>query len=139
MKTTNKTTTLNCSHNTAGLILILIGSLFAFIGCTQLYKTIGLTDEQAADQVAKDQSDRQQIIEGIRFTTTELITTAIAGIGAIASGILAKWLGTERKITTALITGIEAVESVNVKESVQAKATAAGVETALHSRVLSLT
>jgi len=132
-------TVLKCSQTTATFLFILIGSLFIFIGCEQLYKTIGLTDEQTAAQVAKDQADRQKIVEEIRLTTTELITTTIAGLGAIASGFLAKWLDTERKITTALITGIEASNDTTVKESVNKTATAAGIEPKLHKRVLSLT
>jgi len=121
------------------IIFILIGVLFILTGCAQLYKIIGLTDQQTADQIAKDQTARQKITEEIRLTTTELITTAIAGLGAIASGFLAKWLGTERKITTALITGIEATNDTSTKKTIQNKATAAGIEPQLHKRVLALT
>lgn len=132
-------TPLRCKHNTAGLILIASGVLFLLIGCTGLYKTIGLTEEQAAAQTAKDQAATQQITNQIRLTTTELITTSIAGAGAILSGLLAKWLGTERKITTALITGIESAKNDTVKETIHAKATAAGIEPLLHARVKALT
>lgn len=121
------------------IAFILIGSLFCLAGCAQLYKLIGLTDEQTQDQLTKDQADRQQIIEGIRLTTTELITTAIAGVGAIASGFLAKWLGTERKITKVLITGVEKATSNAAKEQIQKQALAAGVESQLHKRVQALT
>lgn len=132
-------TLLQCSQKTAVILFILIGSLFIITGCAQLYKFIGLTDEQIADQVAADQVDRQKIIQGIRLTTTEIITTAIAGIGAIASGFLAKWLGTEKKINKALITGIESANGHSVKETVKNNAMAAGVEPQLHTRVKALT
>jgi len=134
-----QSTVLRCSQKTAVFAFILIGSLFCLAGCAQLYKFIGLSDEQTADQVAADQADRQKIIEGIRMTTTEIITTAIAGLGAIATGILAKWLGTERKITTAMITGIEDAHASDVKASVKRNATAASVESKLNARVKALT
>ncbi|MBA7653066.1 hypothetical protein ES703_60907 [subsurface metagenome] len=121
------------------ILFILIGSLFCLAGCAQLYKLIGLSDEQTADQVAADQADRQKIIQGIRLTTTELITTAIAAAGAIASGFLAKWLTTEKKITTAMITGVEKSNDKNVKESIKDESLLAGVQPQLHARVKSLT
>lgn len=136
---TKKPTFLACNYHTAGIIFILLGCVFLFVGCTQIYRILGLTDEQAAQQTAQDQETRQELIQEFRLTTTELVSSAIAGAGAILSGLLAKWLGTERKITTALITGIEAADVGNVKESISAKATAAGVETKLHARVLALT
>jgi len=121
------------------ITFIFIGSLFTLAGCTQLYKIIGLTNQQAADQVTADQTSKKQIIEDIRLTTTELITTAIAGLGALATGFLAKWLSTEKKITKVLITGIEQSNDTTVKESVQTRASAAGVEPLLHARVKALT
>ncbi|MBA7645778.1 hypothetical protein ES703_53536 [subsurface metagenome] len=132
-------TFLRCSQTTATFLFILIGILFLCIGCEQLYKTIGLTDEQIQNQVTQDQAAQKQIIEGIRLTTTELITTAIAGIGAIASGLLAKWLNTERKITKVLITGIEDSDQNTTKETVQTRALAAGIQPKLHARVKALT
>lgn len=139
MYTTPPTATLNCKHNTAGLIFIAIGSIFILVGCTKLYDSLGLNPEQTAAQVAEDQEAIQKIIGQTRITTTEIITTALAGVGAILSGLLAKWLGTERKITTALITGIEAADPGAVKEEVQKKAIAAGVEPQLHAKVVALT
>lgn len=118
---------------------ILIGSLFTLAGCAQLYKFLGLTKQQTQNQIEKDQTDRQKIIEGIRLTTTELITTAIAGAGAILSGILAKWLGTERKITNTLITAVEKSATDTVKETIHNFAGTAGIEPQLHKRVKALT
>lgn len=134
-----QSTVLRCSQKTAVILFILIGSLFILIGCEQLYKMIGLTEQQTAAQIAQDQEAAQQIIQQVRWTTHEIITTALAGAGTILSGLLARWLGTERKITTALITGIEKTNNSNVKESVNRTATAAGVEPQLHTRVVALT
>lgn len=139
MLSTKKETLLRCSQTTATFIFILLGSLFILTGCSQLYKMIGLSPEQAAEQTAKDQESRGELVNQFRTTTSELVSYAIAGIGSIASGFLAKWLGTERKITAALITGIESAGEMGAKESVKAKATASGVESALHARVLKLT
>lgn len=121
------------------ITIIVLGALFVLIGCGQIYKKLGLTPDQAADQVAADQQATSAILDQTRTTTTEIITTIIAGLGATASGILAKWLNTERKITKALITGVESNPTGNVKKSIEAKATAAGVEDTLHARVLKYT
>ena len=107
-------TILRCSQTTATILFILVGSLFLIAGCAQFYRSLGMSADQVLEQVAADQQAKEQIFQGIRYTTTEIITTAIAGLGAIASGFLAKWLGTERKITKVLITGIEAADSGSI-------------------------
>lgn len=130
---------LKCTHNTAGTIFIVLGALFVLTGCGQIYRTLGLTEEQTQEQLAQDQNATQQIIQQVRWTTHEIITTGLSGIGAILSGLLARWLGTERKITTALITGVEKAADTTAKEEIQKAATAAGIEPQLHSRVVALT
>ena len=50
-----QSTVLRCSQKTAMILFIFIGSLFCLAGCAQLYKLIGLTPEQTADQIGKDQ------------------------------------------------------------------------------------
>ncbi len=132
-------TLLKCSRTTATILFILIGSLFVFAGCAQLYRSIGMTEDQVNEQVAADQQVRGSIVNTIRTTSTDMISTALAGLGAIVSGFLAKWLGTERKITKALITGIETNDSKSTKEAVRALSIVAGVEKKLHKRVASLT
>ena len=135
----NHQTILRCSHSAAFLIFFTIGGLFTYVGCSQIYKIIGLTDDQVATQVAADQTDRQKIIEGIRITTTDIILTTIAGLGAIASGFLAKWLGTEKKINKAIIAGVESAGNPSAKEAIHKAAVAAGIQSKLHARVKSLT
>lgn len=132
-------TVLNCSTKTAALLFILIGLLFCLTGCVQLYKLLGLTDEQTQEQISQDQETIIRTITTTRNTAADIITTAVAGLGAIASGFLAKWLGTERKITKAIITGVEEANGISVKESVQRNATAAGIQPQLHARVKALT
>ncbi len=135
----NKPTILQCSHRTAYVTFILIGSLFILAGCAQVYKALGLTEEQIDEQVSEDQQTIIKTITQVRTTTAEIITTALAGLGTIASGFLAQWLGTERKITAALITGIEKAAPGSVKETVHQKATDAGIEKQLSKRVAALT
>lgn len=132
-------TTLYCTQKTAAILFILIGLLFTFAGCAQLYKFLGLTEQQTQEQISKDQKTIIRTITQVRTTTAEIITTAIAAIGTIATGFLTRWLGTERKLTSTLIRAIESADPASVKETVKAKATAAGLESLLHARVLKLT
>lgn len=136
---TPKTAVLNCTRTTATILFLLIGTLFIFTGCAQLYKILGLTEEQTEEQVSEDQKTIVRTITQVRTTTGQIITTAVAALGTIASGFLAKWLGTERKITAAMITGVEAASNETVKESITKKATSAGVESKLNARVQALT
>ena len=69
----------------------------------------------------------------------KLATIAASTIGAVLSALLAKWLGTERKITKALITGIEDNNADQTKLFVKGRADAAGIEPQLHTRVKALT
>lgn len=104
-----------------------------------MYRAIGMDEEQVTTQVQKDQTVITKILDTTRATTTEIILTALSGLGAILSGFLAKWLGTERKITKALITGIEDAEQTSVKGHVRDSATQLGVQQILEKRVRSLT
>ncbi len=130
---------LRCSHQTAFVIFLLIGTLFILTGCAAAYKALGLTEEQIHEQVDKDQKVIIRTITTVRTTTADIITTALAGIGTIASGFLAKWLGTERRISRALITGIEKAAPGSVKDTVHQKATDAGIQKQLSRRVAALT
>lgn len=134
-----QTSTLQCRHQTAGLIIIIIGLLFITIGCEKLYRTIGLTEQQTTEQLAQDRAAIEGILNTSRSQLYDIIMTIIAGTGATLSGVLAKWLKTEKKITKAIIQGVEAAEQTTVKAAIQEKATAAGVEAKLKVRVNALT
>lgn len=127
------------NKNTAALILIILGSILLLAGCTQLYRTIGLTPNQVQQQTALDQAAIQLTIEQARTHFWQIVSATIGGAGTILSGLLARWLGTERKITAAMITGIEKAPQNAVKQSITAKAVAAGVEPKLNARVRALT
>ncbi len=132
-------TILRCSQTTATILFIIIGALFIITGCRGIYQKLGMTPDQVDAQVAADQQTITQILDQSRTSTTQIITSAIAGLGAIASGILAKWLGTERKITDTLITTIESNSNAVLKEMIQAKAKKRGIEPKLAARVKALT
>ena len=134
-----QSTVLPCSQKTAVILFIIIGSLFTITGCAQLYKLIGLTEKQTQDQLDQDQETIIRTITLTRNTAADIITTAVAGLGTIASGFLAKWLGTERKITKAMIAGVEKSKNPDTKQSITTAALAAGIEPQLHKRVKALT
>ena len=124
---------------TLAMALICLGVLFSITGCTQIYKLIGLTEEQTNEQVDLDRQVITRTITEVRTQAADLITTAVAAAGTIASGLLATWLGRERKITKALIVGIENSPELDTKKNVRNAAISAGVEKALHKRVEALT
>ena len=133
------TSTLYCTQTTAFFLFLLIGSLFIFAGCTQVYKILGFTEEQIDEQVSEDQETIIRTVTIVRTTAADLITTIVAGLGTVASGFLVKWLGTEREIVKALIVGIEKSSADNVKETVHKKATDAGIQSQLSKRVAAYT
>ncbi len=124
---------------TIALSLICLGILFTMVGCAQMYKMLGLTEKQTTDQVSEDQKIIIRTISEVRTTAADIISASVAGLGALASGLLARLLGTERKITKALITGIEKTPDLDIKKNVMAEALTAGVEKKLHKRVSALT
>lgn len=135
----NHQTIIRCSQTTAAILFITLGSLFTLAGCAGMYRILGMSDEQATVQVQKDQEIIIKTVETVRDTTNELIATALAGLGAIASGFLAKWLGTERKMTKALIIGVEGSDPETVKDNIRTQAVKAGVQKQLDHRVQALT
>ena len=152
---------LRCSRTTA---LITIGAsicLFILIGCQSLFRSAGLTNEQAAEQTTQLKAaltdataaaitDIQTgLAEGHDLKTIavktgsvflwKIIAAAGATAGIVLNGLLAKWLSTEKKISKTLITGIESNNTNDLKKTIQTKAIAAGIEGKLHSRVKALT
>lgn len=152
---------INCSPRTATIIIFTTIFLFILIGCASLFRTAGLSDEQAAAQVAELKSalegaataaiaDIQTgLAEGHDLKTIavktssaflwKIIAAAGATVGVVLNGLLAKWLSTEKKINKVMITGVEETNDTNTKEAITAKAGAAGVEPQLHARVKALT
>ena len=154
-------TFLRCSRRSAVLILATIFLLFLAIGCAAMLRKTGL-DQPEADQIAADAQSamaaaaadavdniKTGIAQGKPLPAIATETASVFGwklaaiaastIGAVLSALLAKWLGTERKMTAALITGIEKTNNITTKEYIQKKAIAAGVQDQLDRRVQALT
>ncbi len=154
-------TFLHCSPRTAALVLAAIFLLFLTIGCAAALRKTGL-DQAEADRIAaaaherlshaaaqaveniKEGLDQGHDLKTIAVKTSsafawQLATIGASTIGAVLSGLLAKWLGTERKISAALITGIEKNPSNSVKDSVNEASIRAGIQPQLHRRVQALT
>lgn len=152
---------LNCSRRTATLIIFASIFLFVLIGCQSLFRSAGLTPEQAAQQTAQLKSALEGaatsaiaeiqtgLEEGhdlktiaVKTSSTfiwKIITAAGATIGVVLNSLLAKWLTTEKKINKAIITGVENHEAGDVKASIKHAALAAGIQSKLHARVKALT
>lgn len=152
---------LKCSRTTAIITIAASICLFLLIGCASLFRSAGLTDEQAAAQTAELQkvitlagSEALETIQSglseghdlktiaVKASSTSLwkiIAAAGAALGIVLNGLLAKWLSTEKKITTAVITGVEDAHASDVKASIKRNATAAGIESKLSARVKALT
>ncbi|MBA7647988.1 hypothetical protein ES703_55767 [subsurface metagenome] len=152
---------LRCSRNAALAVVTITIVLFILIGCQALFRSAGLTDEQAAAQTAELKAALEGaatdaiadihtgLAEGHDLKTIavkassaflwKMIAAAGATVGVVLNGLLAKWLSTEKKMNKAIITGVESNPTGNVKESIEAKAIALGVETKLHARVKALT
>lgn len=152
---------LNCSRTTATIIIFATIFLFILIGCQSLFRSAGLTDEEATLQIAQLEAavadattaaiaDAQaglaagHDLKTIAIRTSsafiwKIIAAASASVGVVLNGLLAKWLSTEKKITKTLITGIENNDSQTTKEAVRLTAIAAGTQKQLRKRVASLT
>lgn len=119
--------------------LIFLGVLFLLIGCGPIYKSLGFTDVEAEEQVAKDKAEIIDAIENSRAIFWQTVSGALAGLGAIVSGLLGKWLSTERKVSSTLIKGIETAKAESVKETVHKLSVVNGVEKTLAKRVDAIT
>lgn len=119
--------------------LAIITICFATVGCAGVYKAIGLTQEQTAEQVGEDQVMYVRLIEQGRGVFWQVATAVLGGLGTVATGVLGKYLHTERKITKAAILGIERNDGKDVKGAVKDAAKKLGVTQPLAKRVDKIT
>ena len=156
-----QSTVLNCKTSTAKIVILAIAGLFLLIGCTSLLRSSSMTQTEAAQEKARLEHAlvaaaaeavadiHTGLAEGHDIKTLALTTgseflwkmiaAGASTAGLILSGLMAKWLGTERKITKVLITAIENTDNNIIKETVHKKALDAGVEPKLAARVQALT
>ncbi len=142
-------------------LLIISIACSMFYGCAAMYRRMGYS---AIDAEAEAQTDRDAIAaavtEGItagqleKAERTEYIQAKLkaarsglwqalaAGVAAL-SGVVTTTFGyllkRERKVTAAVITGVEKANSESTKASIKLTALAAGVETTLNKHVRALT
>lgn len=157
----NHQTILHCQKSTAIFIITTTTLLFLLIGCASLFRSAGLTDDQAAEQTAQLKTALSDaataavadittgLAEGHDLKTIaarassaflwKIIAAAGASAGIVLNGLLAKWLGTEKKINKAIITGVENSNDKSTKTAIRTAAIAAGIEPKLHARVQTLT
>ncbi len=121
------------------ICLVVIALLFCTIACEGMYKAVGFTQPEAAEQAGKDKEAAKVAIEQGRVLIWQLVTATIGSVGTIATILLGKWLKTERTITATIIRGVEKADEGKVKAAVSKLATAAGVEAKLNKRVNKLT
>jgi len=121
----------------AGLAVVVI--CFVIIGCGTIYKVVGLDEQQAATQQAKDAEVIISVVEQGRELAWQLATLGVAAVGTIVTGFLGKWLKNEKALTAAVIAGVEKTDKAGVKASIRSVALDAGVEGLLHKRVKKLT
>ena len=153
-------TFLRCSRQTATVTIFAIFLLFLILGCASMLRKAGMTNDQPTDQaaqitaalgdaaaeavadiptgLAQDKDLPALATDTASAFAWKIAAIAASTIGAVLSALLAKWLGTERKITQAMITGIEKAPNNNVKESVKDEAFLAGIQNELHARVKAL-
>lgn len=119
--------------------LVGIGLCFVLIGCAEVYRAAGMSDEQAAEQIDRDREALLEAAGPASALAWQLATAGVSAVGAILTALLGKWLGDERKLSAAVIHGVERSAKGNVKQTVQATAETAGVQEKLAKRVQKLT
>ncbi|GAI72736.1 unnamed protein product [marine sediment metagenome] len=93
-----------------------------------------------ADELVKDDSLRTfQIVQEGRTIFWQAATAVMGSLGAVVSVLLGKYLSVERKMSKAMIMGIEGVEGTGVKGKVAKQAARYGVDNPLKRRVAKLT
>jgi len=112
---------------------------FAVIGCGGLYKAIGLPPEIVEAEVEKDAVVIQAAVEQARDTFWPIVSASIGAAGTLLTGLLAKLLSTERKITGAMIAGVEKSNDGNAKKAITVESLKRGVGVQLNKRVRKLT
>lgn len=120
----------------AGIVSMFVAVIV--IGCGTLYKTLGLPPEQVEVQVAKDAVIVEAVVEQTRNTFWPILSAAIGCAGTLVSALLAKLLVTERKMTGAMIAGVEKAGNGDAKKAVTVESLRRGVGVQLAKRVRKL-
>lgn len=109
--------------------------LFVLAGCAAMLEKLGMSPQEAAESAEKMGAAAVETARRVGGPAGELIALAVATAGAVLSGILAKLLLGERKISRVIIQGVEAADVEAVKVAVAAAANDAGISGAVDRRV----
>ena len=120
-------------------LCIPIGFTTSLLGCATWYEQMGFTKDESQALAAKDRTKFLEVKQQADSIFWESMSVAIAGAGTLLSGLLGKYLLSERKISKAVILGVENAANDEVKATIEKTAIALGVEDKLSKRVESLT
>lgn len=118
-------------------VLLLICALCLASCSAGVYRSLGVPTTQAEAYAREDQARVDLVIGQIRDTTWEVVSTALAALGAVLSGFLAVKLRRTASIADAVIDGVELAADPGVKKKVRQVAVARGAEGLLHARLAS--
>lgn len=121
------------------LCLMIITGLFLVVGCGSFYKILGVPPAEVDKLVQDDSLRTLQAVQEGRTIFWQAATAVMSSLGAVVSVLLGKYLQVERKMSKAMIMGIEKVEGNTVKGEVAKQAARYGVDDSLKKRVIKLT
>ena len=122
-------------RNVVCWLLILGGFAYLLVGCADVYRSLGMTDEEAVEQQGKDTVEIIKAIESGREVFWQAATAIVTGLGAVISAVLAKWLGTEKKVSGAAISAVVRDGNGDVLKLLRAEAAAQGVGKTMANRI----
>lgn len=112
---------------------------FGILGCTKLYKAVGVSDKTIQVWQADDELQIVENVGEVRTIFWESVSAGVALLGGLASGYLGLKLRTSNKINTAVILGVEKKGDETTKAVIHAEAVELGIADALHTKVKLLT
>jgi len=138
------------TRSTLGTILILCGVLCLCAGCYGMYRSWGMTDAQATQQVKSDATVAGTVLGAAGVAAAgaatggwawlwPLITATIGGVGTILTGWLAKKLNVANDLNATVIAGVESAADPTTKAAIYNASLLRGNAAALHARVKRLT
>jgi len=96
---------------------------------------IGIPESEVSKLVEDDSVRTLRIVQEGRTVFWQAATAILGSLGTAVSVLLGKYLNTERKLTKAVILGVEDAGSDSAKATIANKATKLGVSKLLAKRV----
>ena len=105
----------------SGPLFALLSLVLFVVGCGNLYKTIGMDDNQVKRQVELDSAMVSEGVSMFNEMACETYLSALSIFGGLLSAYLGVRLNRAAKKETALVRGIERGADVKTKASVEAE------------------